>query len=112
MPDAYNSIGRYYCQPANGVLYVSGFGGNIYAINMTTGAIIWQTTTNAISGNPGANTPYGVWPLWGFGNQGAIADGILFLAEGHEYSPPLFRGANYIAINITNGQPVWNILCF
>jgi hypothetical protein len=110
--DPYNSIGSYYGIPANGVLYVSGFGGNIYAIKIATGAIIWQTTTNAISGNAGSNTPYGVWPLWSFGNQGAIADGILFLAEGHEYSPPLFRGANYIAINITNGQPVWNILSF
>ena len=111
-PDPYNSIGSYYGQPANGVLYVSSFGGNIYAINIATGAIIWQTTTTAINGPAGSNTPYGVWPLWPFGNQGAIADGMLFLGEGHEYSPPLFHGASEIAINITNGQPVWSIMAF
>ena len=48
----------------------------------------------------------------GFWNQGALADGMLFLGEGHEYSPPLFRGANEIAINITNGNPVWSMLGF
>ena len=110
--DAYNSIGSYYGQVANGIMYLSSFGGNIYAINMQTGAIIWQTDTNAISGPAGSDTPYGVWPLWQFGNPGAIAGGILFLGEGHEYSPPLFRGANLIAVNLTNGQPVWEDMAF
>ena len=111
-PDAYNSIGSYYGQVVNGMMYLSSFGGDIYAINMSTGSIIWQTDTNTISGPAGSDTPYGVWPIWQFGNPGAIADGILFLGEGHEYSPPLFRGADLIAVNLTNGQPVWSILNF
>jgi hypothetical protein len=110
--DAYNSIGSYYGQVANGIMYLSSFGGDIYAINMQTGAIIWQTDTNALSGPAGSDTPYGVWPLWQFGNPGAIADGMLFLGQGHEYSPPLFRGADLIAVNLTNGQLVWEDMAF
>jgi hypothetical protein len=93
-------------------MYLSSFGGDIYAINMQTGAIIWQTDTNALSGPAGSDTPYGVWPLWQFGNPGAIADGMLFLGQGHEYSPPLFRGADLIAVNLTNGQLVWEDMAF
>jgi hypothetical protein len=37
---------------------------------------------------------------------------MLFFSEGHEYSPPLFRGANVVALNLTDGQPVWSILGF
>ncbi len=38
--DSYNSIGSYYGQVANGMLYISGFGGDIYAFNIKTGTII------------------------------------------------------------------------
>ncbi len=110
--DPYNSIGSYYGQVANGMLYISTFGGDIYALNIQTGVIQWQTSTNSLSGAAGSDTPYGVWPLWQFGNPGAIADGMLFLGEGHEYSPPLFRGASQLAINLTNGNPVWSIMAF
>ena len=37
---------------------------------------------------------------------------MLFLGEGHEYSPPLFRGAQQIAVNLTDGKLVWSILGF
>jgi hypothetical protein len=37
---------------------------------------------------------------------------VLFLNEGHEYSPPLFRGASELAINITNGKLVWSSMGF
>jgi len=110
--DPYNSIGSYYGQTANGIMYLSSFGGDILAINMATGTIIWQTNTNAISGPAGSDTPYGVWPIWQFGNPGAIADGMLFLGEGHEYSPPLFRGASLIAVNLTDGKGVWSDMAF
>ena len=110
--DPYNSIGSYYGHVANGKLYLSSFGGDIWAIDLATGNILWQTNTNTLSGDAGSDTPYGVWPLWQFGNPGAIADGMLFLGEGHEYSPPLFRGAQQIAVNLTDGKLVWSILGF
>ncbi len=107
----YDSTGGFENVVANGILYLYGFGGDIFAINMANGTIIWQTSTTTISGAAGSNTPYGVWPLWTFG-LASLADGMLFVPEGHEYSPPLFRGAQQLAINITNGKPVWTILAF
>ena len=110
-PNPYNSIGGYQADIANGMMYIWGLGGDIYAVNLLTGAILWQTNTVALHGDPGTNTPYGVWPIWTF-PVGTIADGMLFLGEGHEYSPPLFHGAQQFAVNITTGELVWSILSF
>jgi hypothetical protein len=84
-----------------------GFGGDLWSLSMSTGAVNWYTNTTAITGAAGTNTPYGVWPIWvqtGFGGGG----GIEFLEEGHEYAPPLFLGAQLLALNTTNGQLVWS----
>jgi hypothetical protein len=109
--DPYDSIGGYQFVPANGILYVCGFGGDIAAINMATGTIIWSTTTTQLIGPSGSNTPYGVWPIWTFTDL-SVAGGMLFAPIGHQYSPPMFRGANQLAINITNGQLVWENMGF
>ncbi len=109
--DPYDSIGGYQYVPANGTLYLWGLGGDIYAINMANGHIIWATTTNQLLGPSGSNTPYGVWPTWTF-TDGSVAGGMLFVPVGHQYSPPMFRGANQLAINITNGQLVWKNMGF
>jgi hypothetical protein len=64
-----------------------------------------------LTGNAGENTPYGVWPIWvqtGIGGGG----GVEFLCEGHEYSPPLFIGAQQLALNTTTGKLVWSIDAF
>jgi hypothetical protein len=114
LPDAnpYDSIGQYESgQVANGTLYTWGLGGDIWAVNILNGKVLWHTNTVTLHGEAGTNTPYGVWPLWTF-TTGTIADGILFLPEGHEYSPPLFHGAQQLAINITNGELVWKVLAF
>jgi hypothetical protein len=37
---------------------------------------------------------------------------MLYLSEGHEYSPPLFHGALELALNATTGQLVWDNLGF
>jgi hypothetical protein len=95
---------------ADGVLYMLGLGGDIYAIDIQTGEILWQQTTNAIQGSAESNTPYGVWPVWTREASFTIADGKLYFGEGHEYSPPLFRGAREICLNATTGEPIWNIL--
>jgi hypothetical protein len=78
---------------------------------MLSGAINWYTNTTTLQGSSGTNSPYAVWPIWVFSN-GAVADGVLFYEEGHEYSPPLFLGANQIAVNATNGSLVWDITAF
>jgi FOG: WD40-like repeat len=107
----YDSIGGYMSTLANGTLYLAGFGGDIWSINMLTGSINWYTNTTTLQGPSGTNSPYGVWPIWTF-SIGAVADGVLFLEEGHEYSPPLFLGAQQLAINCSTGQLVWSINAF
>ena len=94
---------------ANGLEIVFGFGGDIWALNATTGQQIWATNTLSILGDPGLETPYGTWPLWIFAAQ-AQTNNIAYFGVGHEYNPPLFHGAQMIAINMTDGSLVWKEL--
>ena len=72
-----------------------------------TGALKWQYHTPS----GGYESPYGVEPLWTF-SVGTVADGKLFVPEGHMYSPPLFHNAQQLALNITDGTEVWSIDAF
>ncbi|HUK84932.1 MAG TPA: PQQ-binding-like beta-propeller repeat protein, partial [Candidatus Acidoferrum sp.] len=92
---------------ANGKMYLWGYGGDVYAIDMTNGTIVWHYKTPS----GGFESPYGTEPLWVF-TVGTIADGKLFVPEGHMYSPPLFHNAQQLALNITDGSVVWNIDAF
>jgi len=94
-----------------GTLICVGFGGDIWAVNTTTGQQEWVTTTNSLLGDPGIETPYGTWPLWVFSCQAQSKD-VAYFAVGHEYDPPLFHGAQIIALNMTNGQLIWKELGF
>jgi outer membrane protein assembly factor BamB len=90
---------------------VFGFGGDVWSLDMGTGKVNWYTNTTVTTGDAGQNTPYGIWPIWvqtGIGGGG----GIVFLEEGHEYSPPLFLGAQLLALNTTDGSLVWSIHSF
>jgi hypothetical protein len=90
---------------------IFGFGGDIWSLDMGTGKVNWYTNTTVICGEAGANTPYGIWPIWvqtGIGGGGGVA----WFEVGHEYSPPLFLGAQLIALNTTTGEPVWTIHSF
>jgi len=92
---------------ANGIIYDWTYGGDVYAINLPDGKILWQYHTPP----GGYESPYGIEPLWTF-TVGTVADGKLFVPEGHMYSPPLFHNAQQLALNITNGQVVWSIDAF
>ncbi len=92
---------------ANGTIYIFTYGGDVYAYNILTGALKWQYHTPS----GGFESPYGTEPLWTW-CVATVADGELFVPEGHEYSPPLFRDAQQLALNITNGQVVWSIDAF
>jgi len=111
MPNAYDDFGLSTVPDATtGVLYIWGLGGDVWAVNMTNGNILWTWTTSEIS-QAGTNTPYGIWPIWVF-SVGVVGGGELFMGEGHEYAPPLFHGAQEVCLNITNGQLVWSNLAF
>ncbi len=92
---------------ANHTIYLWTYGGNVYAYNLDNGNLIWQY--QAPSG--GLESPYGTQPLWVF-MVGTIADGKLYVPEGHMYSPPLFRNARQLALNLTDGSIVWSISAF
>jgi len=92
---------------ANGTMYLYGLGGDVYAIDMATGTFLWHYHTPS----GGYESPYGVEPLWIFPTE-TVADGKLYVAEGHMYSPPLFHGAQQLCLNTTNGKLVWSIDAF
>jgi hypothetical protein len=92
---------------AYGNVYVWDFGGYVSAVNINTGVINWTYVPRSA----GYNTPYGVYPIWVFGSQ-SIADGKIFLSESHMYNPPLFPGAQRLALNCTDGSLVWSINSF
>ena len=100
------SLGMQYVV-ANGTIYLWTYGGDVYAFNILTGNILWQYHTPP----GGYESPYGIEPLWTF-TVGTVADGKLFVPEGHMYSPPLFRYAQQLALNITDGSVVWSIDAF
>ena len=105
--DVFNFKAQY----ADGLVLVLGFGGDIIAVNATTGQQAWASNTNIWVGDPGIETPYGTWPLWVFSSQCQSSD-IEYAGIGHEYNPPLFHGAQLVAINLTDGSLVWSELGF
>jgi outer membrane protein assembly factor BamB len=92
---------------ADGYIYIWLYGGDVYAYNILTGAMRWEYHTPAA----GYESPYGRNSIWTF-TVGSIADGKLFVPEGHMYSPPLFHNAQQLALNLTTGEVVWSIDAF
>jgi len=109
--DPYDTVGGIKGNIYGNAFLVFGFGGDIWSLSMQTGAVNWYTNTTTLTGVAGENTPYGIWPIWvqtGVGGGG----GLEFLEEGHEYSPPLFQGAQLLALNVTTGKLAWTIDSF
>ncbi len=92
---------------ANGTLYMTTYGGDVYAYDLATGNLEWQYNTPS----GGFESPYADYSLWVF-MEDTVANGMLFVPEGHMYSPPLYKGCQQLALNITNGQVVWSIDAF
>jgi hypothetical protein len=92
---------------AYGNLYAISFGGYINCVDLHTGTLKWTFST----GKSGYDTPYGVWTLWAFARH-TIADGKIYVGEGHEYSPPIFRGAQMLCIDAYTGKQIYSILGF
>ncbi len=92
---------------ANGTLYLVTYGGNVYAYDLKSGNLNWEYNTPS----GGLESPYLYYSLWVF-TDNAVAGGMLFCSEGHEYSPPLYKGCQQLALNMTNGKVVWSIEAF
>jgi hypothetical protein len=112
-PNIYTYLGGLnFLAQANDRLVFYSLGGDIWAINATNGKQLWYTNTTTLFGNPGTETPYGVWPLWAWPGVQCYSNDVAYMAMGHEYDPPLFHGAQLLAINMTNGKLIWSELGF
>jgi len=108
MPNYYD-IFNLRMSPGPGVSFWRGFGGDVWCIESETGNVRWYTNTTKLVGAPGAENPYGIWPLWVF-ECDAITNDVAYFPIGHEYNPPMFPGAQLLAVNITDGSLVWSEL--
>jgi outer membrane protein assembly factor BamB len=90
-------------------IFWEGLGGDLWAINIGDGKLRWYTNTTQLIGDPGIETPYDIWPLWVFSSS-CVSTDVAYFAVGHEYNPPLFHGAQLIAVNCTDGSLVWSEL--
>jgi outer membrane protein assembly factor BamB len=87
----------------DGIFYSYGYGGVIYAYNITTGERLFEyaATSEGFESTYGGNYPIGIV---------IIADGKLYTVTG-EHSPtqPLYRGHNLRCLNATTGDEIWKI---
>jgi outer membrane protein assembly factor BamB len=91
-----------------GNLYSWGLGGEVYCYNLQTGAIKWYWNT----GNPGVDSPFGTWPLGTWQTHDILADGKFYVRAGHDYTPPVFKGAQLYCVNASTGEKIWSSLSF
>ncbi|MGD6852123.1 MAG: hypothetical protein ACQCN6_08700 [Candidatus Bathyarchaeia archaeon] len=94
---------------ANKAFIVNGLGGDIWSVDCKTGTINWYTNTTKLQGPSGIETPYNIWPLWGFAS-GCQSNNVAYITAGHEYNPPLFHGCQLYAVNMTDGSLIWRTL--
>ena len=110
---SYNSSWGYFDNNAKGVigygnLYVWSYNGEVYCYDVQTGEEKWSWST----GSSGVDSPYGIWPLGTWAMQHILADGKLYVRAGHDYTPPVFKGAKLYCLNATTGEEIWNSLSF
>jgi outer membrane protein assembly factor BamB len=111
--EPYTSVWGYYDNEAKGVigygnLYAWSINGEVHAYDIKTGDLKWSWST----GSAGVDTPYGIWPLGTWQMQHILADGKLYVRAGHDYTPPVFKGAKLYCINATSGDEIWDSLSF
>jgi outer membrane protein assembly factor BamB len=88
---------------ANGVLYLAGMGGKIYARDTLTGNLLWT-----YQGNPNyLGDPWPLAPIY----IGMIADGKIYtFTFEHSASEPLRKGQNVYCLNQTTGAEIWHVM--
>lgn len=78
------------------VVYFPDWAGNLYAVNATTGALIWSNLISAYDGMPGAVSR----------TSPAIYGNYLFIGD-RPLNQVAHNGANIMAINRTTGKLIW-----
>jgi hypothetical protein len=112
--EPYNSsLGYFDVSVAHGVagygnLYTFSMTGEVHCYNLQTGVENWSWS----AGSAGIDSPYGTWPLGTWTDHDILADGKFYVAAGHDYTPPIFKGAKLYALNATTGELIWDTLNF
>ena len=91
-----------------GKAYSFGMGGSVYCYDVETGETLWKWS----AGNAGLDTPYGIWPLSTWGDHHILADGKLYVRSGHDYTPPVWKGAKLYCLDAETGEEIWSELSF
>jgi hypothetical protein len=88
--------------PAYGILYISGYGGEILAYSTLNGTLLWKYNNTDL----GTELPWGLTPT----HISAIADGVVYAFSG-EHSPnkPLYHGYRTRAIDAFTGEELWTL---
>jgi outer membrane protein assembly factor BamB len=108
----YNSSWGYFDNEPKGVvgygcLYTESMSGEVHCFDIKTGVEKWSWSAGST-----VDTPYGVWPLGTFQGQYILADGKYYVMSGHDYTPPIFKGAKLYCLNATTGELIWSSLSF
>ena len=80
----------------NGVAYVGSWDGYEYAINDTTGAVLWKTNLGTTFGGGNCN-PQGA----GVSSAPTVANGVVYVGGGNQY---------WYALNASTGAVNWKVL--
>ena len=109
----YSSPWGYYDSEGKGVigygnLYTLSINGEVHAYDIKTGQQKWNWST----GSAGVDSPFGIFPLGTWPMQHILADGKIYVSAGHDYTPPVFKGAKLYCINATTGEKIWDSLNF
>ena len=91
-----------------GNLYSWGLSGEVYCYDAKTGTIKWSW----YAGDAGVDTPFGSWPLSTWFSHAILADGKLYVRAGHDYTPPVFKGAKLYCLDAYTGELLWDSLNF
>jgi hypothetical protein len=103
------AFGAYAIQSAYGLVFREGYDG-VYAYNWTNGKIAWKYEAPARSPYESPYIDENGTTVYSFNTGATIADGKVFTYNTeHTESWPLTRGWGLHCINVTNGEPVWNI---
>jgi outer membrane protein assembly factor BamB/regulation of enolase protein 1 (concanavalin A-like superfamily) len=94
---SYSTGGPIASQPAivNGVAYVGSWDGYEYALNVTTGAVIWKTLTGITTGNSTCNPPTA-----GISSAATVLNGVVYVGGGDAY---------WYALDATTGAVLWRV---
>jgi outer membrane protein assembly factor BamB/regulation of enolase protein 1 (concanavalin A-like superfamily) len=94
---SYATGGTIASQPAivNGVAYVGSWDGYEYALNASTGALIWKTNLGITTGNSNCNPPKA-----GVSSAATVLNGVVYIGGGDSY---------WYALDASTGAVLWKV---